>query len=95
MPEVYAKGRQEVAGGRQKASLLPSQAPHLDLMEVCRIHCPTWDDVPSHTRMVCVEHSYALLMAVWFAAYPKNSTARSQMIPQVQLEVPRQSVSTV
>ena len=36
-----------------------------------------------------------LLMAVWFAAYPKNSTARSQMIPQAQLEVPRQSVFTV
>ena len=36
-----------------------------------------------------------LLMAVWFAAYPKNSTARSQMIPQAQLEVLRQSVFMV
>ena len=34
-------------------------------------------------------------MAVWFAAYPKNSAARSQMIPQAQLEVPRQSVFMV
>ena len=34
-------------------------------------------------------------MAVLFAAYPKNSTARSQMIPQAQLEVPRQSVFMV
>ena len=37
------------AGSTQEAFLLPSQGPHFDLMEVRRIHCPTWDNVPSHT----------------------------------------------
>ena len=63
----------------QKASLLGSDGSPLDALPHlgrCSI---------TYLNDMC---GTFLLMAVWFTAFPKNSTARLQMIPQVQLEVP-------